>query len=162
MSIDLGVENIAAITDNTIISNMLTGNRPIIIKTERLKADNQWYNKRKSELQAIYDRQIFGCYLERDKKGNIRYLVNKTGKKMDILTENRNNIVMDDLHKVSRFLVEHALQIKSKTIAFVRNPGWKQKVKMGKRTNQSFVQIPHKKLIDMTRYKAEEYGIDGI
>ena len=81
---------------------------------------------------------------------------------MDILTENRNNIVMDDLHKVSRYLVEHALDIKSKTIAFVRNPGWKQSVKMGKKNNQNFVQIPHKKLIDMTRYKAEEYGIDVI
>ncbi len=155
ISIDLGVENLAAITDNT-------GNRPIIIKTEMLKADNQWYNKRKSEFQAVYDRQIFGCYLKRDKKGNIRYLVNKTGKKMDILTENRNNSVMDDLHKVSRYLIERALDIKSKTIAFVRNPGWKQKVKMGKRINQNFVQIPYKKLIDMTRYKAEEYGIDGI
>lgn len=155
MSIDLGVENLAAITDNT-------GNRPIIIKTERLKADNQWYNKRKAELQAIYDRQVIGCFLKRDKKGNIIYLVNKTGKKMDILTENRNNIVMNDLHKVSRYLVERALDIKSKTIAFVRNPGWKQKVKMGKRINQNFVQIPYKKLIDMTRYKAEEYGINVI
>lgn len=180
MSIDLGIENLAAITDNT-------GNRPIIIKTEILKADNQWYNKRKSELQAIYDRQPVGCFLKSNrtaeschKKGNIsvytdktnnrmlssdkhiRYLVNKTGKKMDILTENRNNIVMNDLHKVSRYLVKRALDIKSKTIAFVRNPGWKQKVKMGKRINQNFVQIPYKKLIDMTRYKAEEYGINVI
>lgn len=155
MSIDLGVENLAAITDTI-------GNRPIIIKSDVLKADNQWYNKRKAELSGIYDRQIFGCLLKRDKKGRIIYLINKTGKKMDILTENRNNSVMDDLHKVSRYLVERALYIKSKTIAFVRNVGWKQKVKMGKRNNQNFVQIPHKKLIDMTRYKAQEYGIDVI
>lgn len=155
IAIDLGVENLTAITDNI-------GNRPIIIKSERLKADNQWYNKRRGELQAIYDRQILGCYLKRDKKGNIRYLVNKSGNKMDILTENRNNIVMDNLHKVSRYLIELALDVKSKTIAFVRNPGWKQKVKMGKRNNQNFVQIPHKKLIDMTRYKGVEYGINVI
>ncbi len=155
MSIDLGVENLAAITDNI-------GNRPIIIKTERLKADNQWYNKRKADIQKIYDRQIIGCYLKRDKKGNVRYLTNKTGNKMEILTENRNNLVIDSLHKVSRYLVSHALDIKSKTIAFARNYGWKQKVKMGKRINQNFVQIPHKKLIDMTRYKAMEYGIDVI
>ncbi len=30
---------------------------------------------------------------------------------------------------------------------------------MGKRNNQNFVQIPHKKLIEMIRYMAEEYGI---
>ncbi len=155
ISIDVGVENLAAITDNV-------GNRPIIIKSEIMKADNQWYNKRSSELRLVYDRQIIGCFLQKDKKGNIRYLVKKTGRKMDILTENRNNSVMDDLHKVSRYLVEHALHIKSKTIALFRNPGWKQKVKMGKRNNQNFVNIPHKKLIDMTRYKAEEYGINVI
>jgi putative transposase len=155
MSIDVGVENLVAITDNI-------GNRPIIIKSGILKADNQWYNKRKAELQAIYDRQITGCYLKRDKKGNIRYLVKKTGKKMDILTENKNNIVLNDIHKISRFLLDHGLNIKSETIAFVRNPGWKQKVNMGKRNNQNFVQIPFKKLIDMTRYKAEEYGIEVI
>jgi putative transposase len=155
ISIDLGVENLAAITDNI-------GSRPIVIKTERLKADNQWYNKRNAELQAIYDRQIIGCFLKRYKDNSIRYLVNKTGKKSDILTENRNNKVNDSLHKTSRYLIDHALHIKSKTIAFVRNPGWKQKVKMGRRNNQNFVQIPHKKLIDMTRYKAEEYGIQVI
>ncbi len=155
MSIDLGVENLAAITDNT-------GNRPIIIKSEILKAANQWYNKRKSELNSIYGRQILGCFLKRDKKGNIKYLANKSGRKMDILTENRNNSVMDDLHKVSRYLISRALDIKSKTIAFVRNPGWKQSVKMGRKNNQNFVQIPHKKLIDMTRYKGQEYGIDII
>ncbi len=161
MSIDLGVENLSAITDNI-------GNRPIIIKSEILKAANQWYNKRKSDLQAIYDRQIIGCFLKKDMKaskdakGNIRYLVNKSGKKMEILTDHRNNSVMDDLHKVSRYLIDRALDIKAKTIGFVRNPGWKQSVKMGKKNNQNFVQIPHKKLIDMTRYKGQEYGIDVL
>lgn len=69
---------------------------------------------------------------------------------------------MDDLHKLSRILVEHALYIKSKTILFGKNPLWKQKINMGKKNNQNFVQIPLAKLIEMTRYKAEEYGIDVI
>lgn len=69
---------------------------------------------------------------------------------------------MDDLHKLSRILVEHALYIKSKTILFGKNPLWKQKINMGKKNNQNFVQISLAKLIEMTRYKAEEYGIDVI
>lgn len=155
MSIDLGVNNIVAITDNI-------GNRPIVINSDILKSVNQWYNKRSSELKSIYDRNKIGCFLKKDKNGNIRYLTNKTGNKLDILTENRNNFVLDVLHKLSRYIVEHALSIKSKTIAFGRNPFWKQSVNLGKRNNQNFVQIPHKKLIDMTRYKVEEYGIDVI
>ena len=155
MSIDLGVENIATITDNM-------GNRPIIIKSDILKAENQWYNKRKAELQSIYDRCLIGCFLKRDKDGNIRYLTKRYGKKLDILTENRNNFIMDSMHKVSRYLVDYALYIKSKTIAFGRNTFWKQEVKLGRIGNQNFVQIPHAKLIEMTKYKAEEVGIDVI
>jgi len=155
MTIDLGVENLVAITDNI-------GSQPIIIKSEILKAENQWYNKRRSELGSIYDRQRIGCFLKRDKNDNIRYLVNKNGKKIKILTENRNNFVMDSEHKVSRFIIERALDIRSGRIVFTRNPLWKQKIKIGKRNNQNFVQIPHKKLIDKTRYKGEEVGIDVL
>src|SRR5215470_10803543 len=36
-----------------------------------------------------------------------------------------------------------------------KNDGWKQNMKMGKQNNQNFCQIPHAKLIDMLRYKAE-------
>ena len=32
-------------------------------------------------------------------------------------------------------------------------------IDLGKRTNQNFVQIPHKTLIDYIQYKAKEYGI---
>lgn len=164
MTIDLGVENIVAITDNI-------GSQPIIIKSEILKAENQWYNKRRSELMSIYDRQKIGCFLKRDKKGNvqvytdksdkhIRYLINKNGKKIQILTENRNNFVMDSEHKLSRFIIERALDIRSGRVVFTRNPLWKQNINLGKRNNQNFVNLPHKKLIDKTRYKGEEVGID--
>jgi len=156
MTIDLGVENIVAITDNI-------GSQPIIIKSERLKAENQWYNKRMSELNSIYDRQIIGCILKRDKKGNIRYLTNRTEKnnnKLQIATENRNNFVMDSEHKVSRFIISRALDTRAGRVVFTRNPLWKQKINIGKRNNQNFVQIPHAKLIDKTRYKGEEVGID--
>jgi putative transposase len=40
-----------------------------------------------------------------------------------------------------------------------KNDGWKQEAKMGKRTNQQFVQIPHARFIQMLTYKAELVGI---
>ncbi len=155
IGIDLGVENFITIVDNI-------GNQPIIVKGDCLKSVNQWYNKRKAELQAIYDRVLTGCYLKKDKKGNIRYLTMKNSRQMDILTDNRNWTVIDILHKASRYLVELALSTKVKTIAFGKNPLWKQNINIGKRNNQNFVNIPFYKLIKMTRYKAEEYGIDVI
>jgi len=155
MAIDTGVENLITITDNI-------GSQSIIIKSEILKAENQWYNKRRSELGSIYDRQKIGCFLKRDKLGRIKYLANKNGKKIKILTENRNNFVMDSEHKVSRFIIERALNIKATSVVFNKNPGWKQRVNIGKRNNQNFVQIPFAKLIDKTRYKGEEYGIEVL
>ena len=66
---------------------------------------------------------------------------------------------MDSEHKVSRFIIERALDIKAGTVAFNKNPGWKQKVNIGKRNNQNFVQIPFGKIIEKTQYKGEEVGI---
>jgi putative transposase len=163
INIDTGVENIVTITDNI-------GSQPIIIKSEIWKAENQWYNKRRAELGSIYDRDRgfgTGCFLKRDKDGKyrkqqnavIRYLVNKNGKKIRILTENRNNFVLDAEHKVSRLIIERALDIRAGTVAFNKNPGWKQKVSIGKRNNQNFVQLPIQKIVDKTRYKGEEVGI---
>lgn len=187
ISIDLGVENLATITDNI-------GNRPIIIKGSDIKCVNQWYNKKKAELQAIYDRNMVGkaCLIKLDKKeknnavyttkvrsadqlkltavdkhvkksldkyGRIKYLTVKTGKKLDIITDNRNKKVMDEFHRLSKGIIKHALSIKAGIIAIGKNPGWKIKIKMGKRNNQNFVNIPFTKLIDLVRYKAGEYGI---
>lgn len=155
MGIDLGVENLIALVDNI-------GNRPIIVKGDILKSVNQWYNKREAELQAIYDRVLIGCSLKRDKKGNIKYIVNKTGRKMETLTDNRKWAIMDILHKLSRYIVNLALELKVKTIAIGKNPGWKQKIKIGKKNNQNFVNIPFAKLIKLVKYKAEEVGIDVL
>lgn len=155
IGIDLGVENIIAVADNI-------GLRPIIVKGDILKSINQWYNKRRSELQEIYDRNRIGCFLKRDKKGNIRYLTKKTGYKMNVLTDNRNRSVMDILHKLSRWIIEYALELKAKIIVIGHNPFWKQQIKLGKRNNQNFVNIPHSKLIDMVKYKGNDVGINVV
>ncbi len=165
MSIDLGVENLGTITDNI-------GSQPIIVKGSEIKCENQWYNKNRAELSSVYDRNMIGkAYLLKvnkktkklekslDKYGRIKYIIQKNGPKLDIITDNRNKKVMDELHKFSRGIINRALKIKAKTIAIGKNPGWKIKVKMGKKNNQNFVNIPFAKLIDLVRYKAEEVGI---
>ena len=48
------------------------------------------------------------------------------------------------------------------TLIIGHNPGWKQKVNLGKRNNQNFVSIPYNKLIEMLSYKAEMVGIKVI
>jgi putative transposase len=48
------------------------------------------------------------------------------------------------------------------TLVIGLNKLWKQEVDMGKRTNQTFVQIPHSRFIQMLYYKAQLVGITVV
>ena len=47
-------------------------------------------------------------------------------------------------------------------IVIGHNKNWKQEIKIGKRNNQNFVQIPFARLIQMIQYKAEEFEIEVL
>jgi putative transposase len=140
MSIDLGVDIIAAITDNTRLA-------PILIKGETLKSINQWYNKQNSFLFAAL------------RNGKQKYEGSYTSKRIEKVTNTRNKKVDDFLHKTSFNIVRIAQERNIDTIVIGKNTGWKQKSSMSKKNNQHFVQIPHARLIAMIKYKAERVGI---
>ena len=155
VGIDIGVDNAVAIGNNI-------GLESIIVKGGVLKSENQWYNKKRSELYSVYDRQKIGCLLKRDKKGRIIYLTERNGIKIQLTTKNRNQKVKDIIHKISKFVVSYCINHKIGTIVIGMNPMWKQKVNIGRRNNQNFVNIPFDKLIEKITYKAAESGITVI
>lgn len=136
ISVDIGLRNFVTIANNF-------GQKPIVIKGGVLKSINQYYNKKLAGLKSIYDKQGI-----------------KKGKKVAILTEKRNAKVKDQLHKVSRFLIDYALRNNVGKIVIGYNPDWKQKISLGKRNNQNFVQLPFLKEIQQVQYKGEEVGIE--
>lgn len=134
IGIDLGLNNLMAITSNIgNISNLVNG-RP-------LKSINQYYNKRKSHLMSLLE------------KGNL-----KSSKRLRRLEMKRTCKIKDYLHKTSRKIVELMEQNNIGTCFIGHNKGWKQEVEMGKRNNQNFVSIPYYLLINMLKYKLEEKG----
>ena len=136
MGIDLGVDNLMTITFSS-------EEEPLIISGKPLKSMNQYYNKKKAELQS-------GA-----KKNNRS---DHTGR-IDRLTGKRNRKVHDYLHKASRKVVDLARKSGTRLIVIGNNRGWKQNVELGKQTNQTFVSIPYNTLIEMIRYKAVLAGI---
>ena len=60
------------------------------------------------------------------------------------------------MHKASRKIVELAVTLDVGLIVIRANQGWKQKAHMGNVTNQNFISIPYKTLINMIEYKAGE------
>lgn len=139
MSIDLGLDNLA-----TVVTNI--GINPIIINGKGLKSDNQYYNKKKAHYQSVANQM------------NNQHYTNRLYR----LTQKRNLKVEDYLHKVSRYLVDFALEHQINTIVIGNNKNWKQSSSLGKVTNQAFVSIPHQKLIDKICYKSQLCGIQVI
>ena len=134
IGIDLGLNNLMAITSNIgNISNLVNG-RP-------LKSINQYYNKRKARLTSLLE------------KGGL-----KSSKRLRRLEMKRICKIKDYLHKTSRRIVELMEQNNIGTCFIGHNKDWKQEVEMGKRNNQNFVSIPYSLLINMLKYKIEEKG----
>ncbi|WP_246844281.1 RNA-guided endonuclease TnpB family protein [Hydrocoleum sp. CS-953] len=132
---DLGLDNLATCVSNTGSSFILDG--------RKLKSINQWYNKENSRLQSIKDKQ------------GIKGLT----KKQISITINRNNKVRDYLNKAARYLINWCSKNQISTIVVGVNPGMKQNINLGKKTNQKFVQIPHHNLRMKLKSMCYRYGL---
>ena len=134
-SIDLGLNNLVALTSNQ------PGFVPLLINGRPLKSINQFYNKRKARLQS----QLKG--------------LRKTSSRIQRLTRCRHQKVDNYLHSASRYIINVLGSRNIGTLVIGKNAQWKNELDLGRKTNQSFVSIPHARLIEMLKYKAELMGI---
>lgn len=132
-AIDLGVNNLATVSFND--------SKPFIINGKPLKSINQFYNKRKAELQS-------------KSSGN-----RKTSNKINSITRKRNNKIKNYLHKASRCIVNHLVSNNVNTLIIGKNDNWKQETNIGKKNNQNFVSIPHSQFVEMISYKCKLVGV---
>lgn len=135
-SVDLGINNLMTVSSNVT--------KPFIINGKPLKSINQYWNKEKARLQSLL-------------KGN-----KKTSKRIQSITNKRNNKVLDYLHKSSRKLVNFLISNNISTLIVGYNEEWKENINLGKRNNQSFVNIPFYTLIKQLEYKCKLEGINFI
>ena len=82
--------------------------------------------------------------------------------RLNKLTVKRNYKITDYMHKASRFIIDYAIKLNCNTIVVGNNKSWKQENNMSKVNNQNFISIPHKMLIDMLSYKAENVGLNIV
>jgi putative transposase len=132
--IDIGLNNLAALTANK------AGFVPRIVNGRPVKSINQFYNKRKAELQH--------------KLGTTG-----TTAQMERLTAHRTRQIDHYLHTSSRRIIDLLVAKGIGTLVIGKNPLWKQGANMGRRNNQNFVSVPHARFIAMLPYKAELVGI---
>ena len=138
LGIDLGLNNLMAVTSNEGSISSLVNGRP-------LKAINNYYNKKKAHYTSILN-----------KHGK------KFSKRLKRLEAKRMMKIKDYLHKASRRVVDMMIDNNIGTCVIGHNKGWKQEINLGKVTNQNFVQIPFNNLIQMVQYKIEDIGGEFI
>lgn len=137
VAIDLGIDNLATIT-------FYDGTNPLVVKGSKLKSINQGYNrliaKATSKLPANQ----------------------KTSQHIHRLWRNREWKLQSELHKITSFLSLYFDEMAIETVFIGKNQSWKQEVSLGKKTNQSFTQIPFNIFISQLTYKCLAKGIEVV
>ena len=133
-AVDLGVDTLAAITSNKV------GFFPRLVNGRSIKSTNQFYNKRRAELQTDLGHE-------------------GTTARMERLTIKRTRRITHYLHAASKTMIALLVSEGIGTLVIGKNLLWKQEIELGRVNNQHFVQIPHARFIDMLTYKAQLAGI---
>ena len=137
VSIDLGLENLFTVAFNY-------NKKGISFKGTKLKSINQYFNKETSKLQSLLPKNEY-C------SKRINHLFYKR-------EEQLRNMIGYYSNKLVDILVKEGIS----TLVIGHNKNWKNKINIGKVNNQNFVSIPFNKIIDIIKYKAEDFGIKCI
>ncbi len=135
LGIDHGVDNWLTCVSST--------GKSFIIDGKKVKSQNQWYNKRVSQI----------------KKGKAQ---DYWDEELADLTEKRNRQMKDNINKAARFVVNWCLSNDVSIIVFGWNQRQKDSISIGKKNNQEFVQIPTARLKSRISQLAKQYGIKFV
>ncbi len=137
-SVDIGVNNLVALTSNT------RGFVPRLVNGRPIKSVNQYYNKRVSKMQKSMSSN------------------HHTSRKIERVAAKRTRRIDHYMHTASRRIIDLLVAEGIGTLVIGKNAGWKQECKMSRKNNQHFVQLPHARFIDMLTYKAKLVGIEVL
>ena len=135
VGVDIGLNNLMAITSNDKSFSYVVNGRP-------LKSINQFYNKQKSLMRS----NLAKCNKN-----------SKTSKRLKKLEIKRTEKISHYLNCVSKQIIELCVSHGVSKIIIGHNKLWKQNINLGKRTNQNFVYVPFNRLITQIVDKARKY-----
>ena len=141
---ELGLNRASTIGIDIGLANTATTSDGLIVKGGAIKSINQFYNKRLAGLKAIA-KTVNG---------------KEATRRMQKLARVRNNKVQARIHEASRCIIDHCIARDVGTIHVGYNAGWKDRINLGRRTNQGFVQVPFLALVEQLEYKGALVGIE--
>ena len=140
-AIDLGVNNIVAITTNK--------GQSLLVKDKSLKSINQFANK---EIARIHSAQT-------KLKPNSKVV---SSKQLIKVYQKRNRRIDHFMYCTASIVLKFCLNNNVSKLVIGKNKDWKQEVKLRKKDKQNFIQIPFNKLIFKIKEKLSRYGIEVL
>ena len=140
-SIDLGVNNIVAITTNN--------GQSLLVKDKSLKSINQFANK---EIARIHSAQT-------TLKANSKVV---SSKQLMKVYQKHNRRIEHFMYCTASIVLKFCLENNVSKLVIGKNKGWKEDVPFKKEDKQNFIHIPFNKLIFKIKEKLSCYGIEVL
>ena len=118
--------------------------RPLIISGKKIKSINCYFNKLIGEAQS-----------------KLRPKTYKSSR-LDRVWTKRENKLSYEMHVISNFVTNLLDESGCCKVVIGDNKEQKHEIKLGRKNNRKFVQIPHQKLFQMIEYKCKKKGIEVI
>ncbi|WP_305152737.1 transposase [uncultured Dubosiella sp.] len=140
-SIDLGVNNLAAIANNI-------GKRSLLFSGRVLKSIKEEESRTLSRLAS---RQTIGTEIKLKSSKRVKAIYRKNGLR-----------TMDFLHKTANAIIRWCVENDIDTLVVGCNKEWKQSADLGAKNNRIFCHIPFYALRQKLKYRCEREGIQYI
>lgn len=140
-AIDLGVNNLVAITTNK--------GQSLLVKDKSLKSINQFANK---EITRIHSAQT-------TLKPNSEVV---SSKQLMKVYQKRNRRIEHFMYCTTSIVLKFCLKNNVSKLVIGKNKEWKQEIKLKKKDKQNFIQIPFNSLISKIKEKLNCYGIEVL
>jgi IS605 OrfB family transposase len=156
--IDIGLDNLfSVLSDNPELSSF-------VISGKELKSYNRWWNKKVAEIRSHMDQLLNMIKEEKDEEKRKalerhywwlkRYLWN--------LCKARKRKLDNWMHQVTRRLADLLYETGHRVVYIGKDAIDKNGIPFTKVVNQNYVYIPHRKFVNMLRYKCEELDIEVV
>lgn len=140
-AIDLGVNNLVAITTNK--------GQSLLVKDKSLKSINQFANK---EIARIHSAQTI-------LKPNSKVV---SSRQLMKIYQKRNRRIEHFMYCTTSIVLKFCLENNVSKLVIGKNKEWKQEVKLKKKNKQNFIQIPFNSLMSKIKEKLSCYGIEVL
>lgn len=140
-AIDLGVNNIVAITTNK--------GQSLLVKDKSLKSINQFANKEIARIQSA----------QTTLKPNSKVV---SSKQLMKLYQKRHRRIEHFMYCTASIVLKFCLNNNVSKLVIGKNKGWKENVPFKKEDKQNFIQIPFNSLIFKIKEKLSSYGIEVL